>query len=111
MQRNFLASAEALQNSEDEMAWRNSISRAYYGAYHHALKYAVDTQLPDCNVKTGMHEQLSLRFDQAGRRSESIMLKSMHSKRCQADYKLDQAVNMKEAQVQCQTARRLMAKL
>lgn len=86
----ILASAEALAAGDAEIDWRNSVSRAYYAAYHRAQDSA--NVCPDnSHFKMGSHEALSNRFELHGKhgaKSISIVLQAMKRNRHQADYDL-----------------------
>lgn len=86
----ILASAETLSAGTTEMDWRNSVSRAYYAAYHRAQASA--HHCPDnSHLVMGAHEALSGRFElhgALGAKSISIVLQSMKRLRRIADYEL-----------------------
>jgi uncharacterized protein (UPF0332 family) len=109
--KDFLDTACKLLQEGNEPAWRSAASRSYYAAYHGALKFADNAGFAPSNIKTGMHEQLSLRYQDSGRKSEAIMLKTMHATRVTADYQLDKTLDKMQAEVQYQTAARLLERL
>lgn len=83
-----------------EVYRRTSASRAYYGAYHCALRYAneVGAGVPLSSYVGGTHQVLSDFYsdpnskDEFAKRRKSIgyMLKQAHVIRCLADYELDE---------------------
>jgi uncharacterized protein (UPF0332 family) len=107
----FLRAAELMLASGSEMACRNSASRAYYAAYHHALQYAAKARLAPVATSSSMHRQLSLRFEQARAKEIAQLLRAMHKCRCKADYRLTQTITVQEAQQQCLAAQALMTSL
>ncbi|MGR2681538.1 hypothetical protein [Chromobacterium haemolyticum] len=108
--RDLFLLADSMKGSGVEAELRNSVGRAYYCAYHHALFLAENKKLPVVNVMTGSHEQLSLRFERAGLKPEAIMLRFMHGLRCKADYKLNDTITENEAMVQCQSVKKFIEK-
>ena len=82
---------------KDEFELRNSMSRSYYWAYHHAVDVASAIGLAGYSgPKTGSHVQLSARFSAAsGRSARTIgaMLTLSHKLRCLADYELKEPVS------------------
>lgn len=84
------------------------MSRAYYGAYHHALAFA-NQQNMTTNFKSGSHEDLSMRFEDSGNRSDAYKLRHMHSQRCKADYKLKEKISKIDAEMQLKTVNRFVA--
>ena len=63
--RDFLPLAETLAQSDGEAAWRTSVSRAYYTAFHVACNFM--TSLGFAVPKTDRaHGYLWLRLDNAG---------------------------------------------
>ncbi|MFL6672907.1 MAG: hypothetical protein ACJ8LG_06425 [Massilia sp.] len=86
----ILESSETLALGEAEIDWRNSVSRAYYAAFHRARNSA--HFCPDNgHLRMGAHEALSNRYELHGKhgaKSISVVLQAMKRNRHQADYDL-----------------------
>lgn len=88
----FLESALAMSLSQDEMAVRNAISRAYYAAYHQAqVKFPSDREFMR-GSRIGFHmayiEQLMREPPGSAARFTAVKLSVMKARRAKADYEL-----------------------
>jgi uncharacterized protein (UPF0332 family) len=110
----FLGSAKQEITLGDEVNFRNSISRAYYAAYHHALSLDKLIQNHSGIEAGGVHKQFisklyncpssATNFDQSEIVSIGILLKMSHRRRITADYKLKESVGKNVAETQlCET--------
>ncbi|MBC2680626.1 hypothetical protein [Pseudomonas baltica] len=110
----FLSQSGTLCESADEIAFRSSISRGYYAAYHKAEIAAQDLQLPVIKrVDGGVHEQLIRRFEGVGPGLRKIArrLRDRKRLRAMADYQLSEEVSREEAQLNLLEVTRLMSDL
>ena len=108
----FLDSAKALLNLDNETAFRNAISRAYYAAYHAVLPLD-ETFANHGGIKTdvGVHEQLISKLENCPRsnpnwtryKSIGVLMRKSKVARVESDYDL-QAIVFGE-QVECQIER------
>lgn len=108
----ILAVAHQLHELKSEPAFRSAASRAYYAAYHSALRFANSNGIASLDhFQMGSHEKLSMRFEQDGEKSVAIMLNNMKALRHTADYDLDKSVDEMQVKVQLLTAEKLIKKL
>ncbi len=88
----FVEIAEHLKEQGDanrvpqEAAYRCSVSRAYYGAYRHALNYAKDTAGYTPNEDGTDHKMLRLWFKDKNRVDIYRRLDRLHQWRKECDY-------------------------
>ena len=97
--KDFLRTAsEILESSKDEAGKRNSISRAYYGAYHACKHTAKVLNIPECSGQYGVHSKLIQSLINDGRThylgQDLHTLKVLRNK---ADYVLDAHVSLIDA--------------
>ena len=75
----------------DEAAWRTSISRAYYGVFHHAIRFLDDRLLISCPNSPEVHNVLKNALDFSGvmdlKRAASV-LSTLRTMRNKADYQI-----------------------
>lgn len=104
----FLNSAKELMVDQSEPATRNSVSRAYYAAFHQTNGvYSPNPEFAK-ESKVGMHQtyidQL-MRADTGSReRTVAVKLSSMKGKRVKADYQLTETMMSYIAALQMRTA-------
>lgn len=111
--KDFLCSAESLIDSDSaEMAVRNSLSRAYYAAYHCATTMLEELPLStDCcdDARSGMHKRYISRLMQADpatrHRQIGVKLQALHARRIKADYGLNTNLAMRDAALQIDSAK------
>lgn len=109
----ILQSAEVLALGESEIDWRNSVSRAYYAAYHRAR----DSQhlCPDNSyLRIGSHEALSHRYELHGKhgaKAISLVLQAMKRNRHLADYDLRDEFDSNLCSEQILTCKKLIDRL
>jgi uncharacterized protein (UPF0332 family) len=106
----FLTVAQSLANNKTEAAWRSSVSRAYYAAFHVArdLMRGVGFGVPQSEkAHTHLEQRLSNCGDAIVERA-GAKLGSLKSKRTQADYELRLPVARQVALFSCQTAEQIM---
>lgn len=94
--------------SAGEMIHRNAISRAYYSAYHVALRLADRLSSPPVSAYSGgSHKKVSDFYcdyskgtldENVKYRKVGINLLQLHSQRVKADYKLDEDVFFQDAE-------------
>lgn len=94
--------------SDSEIKFRCSISRAYYGLYHAGLEYADTISVPPVSDTAGpSHRKLSAFFEnnlesdkglRLSHRRLGYVMKQLHEQRVNADYKLDQLVTREVAE-------------
>lgn len=112
----FLESAKSDLMSEKEMDWRNASSRAYYAAYHQALRMA-NKLCPlhsCCNDKRGSHEHLICHINYSGIEKLKVVVRLLDQckrRRAEADYKIDHNFGKKMAEEQCYEVNRLIEKI
>src|SRR5436190_12334387 len=111
--RDFLPLAETLAQSDGEAAWRTSVSRAYYTAFHVACNFM--TSLGFAVPKTDRaHGYLWLRLDNAGHAEvlrRGHMLKDLRSRRNIADYDQQRKVTRPHAEKALLDARDIIGSL
>ena len=109
----ILSSAEELASGPNEIDWRNSVSRAYYAAFHRALDSA--HACPDnSHLHMGTHEALSNRFElhgKQGAKSISVVLQAMKRNRHQADYDIFDQFDRNVCSEQIATCKKLVDRL
>lgn len=89
--KDFLDHAAKLAGSEDEIDWRNCVSRAYYAAYHRASQ-SVDLCPTNDHIAMGSHERLAERFKlhgATGAKAIALVLCTMKRQRHFADYEIE----------------------
>jgi len=106
----FLDSAQQLIHGDEEIAWRNAVSRAYYGSYHEARQTIARMGWPEY-ASGPTHERLVALFIDQKQKPLAYRLKSLHRQRCAADYEIDSPVVKVSAEEHVSTAARLMADL
>lgn len=99
---------QAVTAGASEFAFRNAISRGYYGIYHLALSYADSISIPPVSDYAGpTHRKLSQFFEQSMNadmqmrrtlRKLGYSLKQLHDSRIDADYHLGETITFKTAQ-------------
>jgi len=116
----LLAFADDLLSTESETAWRSAISRSYYAAFHRALAWEEDQQIDGVNIgpQGGAHRQLINRLHNPSRRlpfelrQKSMLLGTkldlQRQRRVQADYRLDEDVDLALAELQVEQARQVI---
>lgn len=116
----FLDSAKELAQNKNETAFRNSISRAYYCAYHAVLP--LDESLANHGgIKTdvGVHEQLISKLENCPRsvqnwatfKSIGVLMRYLKKLRVEADYDLASEISIEQAQQQIKQAEKVLAKI
>src|SRR4051812_32522353 len=104
----FIECARELAKSLDEISTRNSLSRAYYGAFH-----AIQSQIPpvtnhDDDMPIGMHKryiaQLMDAPNNSPERKLGIKLNALFSRRRKADYFLSADFRSIDAALQLSVA-------
>lgn len=113
--QNILDSAIEMQDDASEMATRNTISRAYYAAYHLAIDvFPVDKKAAQ-NSQTGVHDtyitQLQKSNPDSVERFTGVKLNTLKGKRRKADYFLNDDIRPFEAAMQIKTAEELFSTL
>lgn len=111
----FVTAAETLSAGATEIDWRNAVSRAYYGAFHHASLHVDRCKaIPHHAERGGSHEAAIRRFelngDTAGK-SIAYVLTDMKTKRKTADYRIESGVSAAEAVTQVAKARKVIQKI
>lgn len=112
----FLSFAESAMDMDDEVGFRNAISRAYYSMFHQVMNTLKN---PPTGVKN-IHKELSdylqspeaLRmepFDKLSMVQLSALLKQQKSKRCFADYDLSMNFSKTDAKEAITIAKRFFA--
>jgi len=106
----FLTVARALANEKTEAAWRSSVCRAYYAAFHVArdLMRSLGFSVPQSEKA---HTHLEQRLSNCGEalvERAGAKLGSLKSKRTQADYELRLPAARQVAQSSCQTAEQII---
>lgn len=98
----FLNFSKAALNENDEFSKRNSLSRAYYAAYHLAKKYFSTLSTEENNV--GMHkafiDALMMHPQDSLERKVGIQLQTLHSRRVKADYKIHLTIPISDPAMQ-----------
>lgn len=84
----FLESAKALISENTEIAKRNSVSRAYYAAFHRAQITYPFVPPRGKSTHKSYFEHLELFPPGSVERVLGVKLKTMHGRRVIADYKL-----------------------
>jgi hypothetical protein len=94
----LLRLAQQLAAGDSECEWRSGASRAYYAAYHKALDVA-DLCLPPSSAATGLHRQLSNRFQAEGKTGARLAyaLVALKRVRTRADYLLAASFSQRDA--------------
>jgi uncharacterized protein (UPF0332 family) len=106
----FLGLSEIWVTGATEAEWRSAVSRAYYGAFHAARRLLRDLRFV---VPRGdrAHAYLWLRLSNCGD-SEVVLagsdLNALRRDRNFADYDVDKTLDHADAQLQVQTARRIV---
>jgi len=99
----FFAEADRALDAEGEMPARSAISRAYYGAFHHARQYAEQYGFVErAEGQGGTHKQLRAFLLQQTKNEPALNLvarhlKTLHEQRCRADYDLDHDISTADA--------------
>jgi uncharacterized protein (UPF0332 family) len=117
---NFFESAKMLIEQNDEVDYRNAISRSYYAAYHTAL--SLDDLIENhggIKSNVGVHEQLVSKFANcpmsvAGAmqiKSLGYMLKRAKDVRRNADYFLEIDLTKDDAKEQLKTVEKILSKV
>ena len=87
----FIILAGRLATSADEASLRSAVSRAYYGAFHLALRFLEDIERPvpqNANAHVYVARQLQ-RSGQSDAYRAGSLLGDLHTERIKADYRLD----------------------
>ncbi|MDH0866649.1 hypothetical protein [Mitsuaria sp. GD03876] len=112
--------AEGLLAKESECAWRAAISRSYYAAYHRAVRWEEEQHIDGASLGQpgGLHQQLINRLRNPStllpidlRRKAMLLgtkLQIQKERRAQADYRLDEAIHLRDAQDQVRQARQVV---
>lgn len=91
--KDFLSSAREWLESQTEMAARNSVSRAYYAAFHQSQLAFPPSDEVEKQRETGMHrsyiDQLLKAQTNSAQRWVGVKLGAMKSRRVLADYRID----------------------
>jgi uncharacterized protein (UPF0332 family) len=113
--------ARALEERDEECAWRSSMSRAYYAAFHAAQDLGfedwLDGELADTSHidPQRSHEKVIQKFVGAKKdlrlRSIGHMLKAMRKDRVRADYDLYVTIAEAEAASQLLVAEKVIEKI
>ena len=110
----FLVMAQSsMDNLDNEAGYRNTISRAYYSAYHMALSCITEKVIPSYNgkgsklVKGGVHAKFfhylsndadkDYAYPKEKLELISVKLKMAHQFRVQADYRLNRNITKNDA--------------
>lgn len=109
----YLKSAEELAQSSLEIDRRNSVSRAYYAAYHAIRASDVGARLENTQRQNGgVHQQLidSLITSDAGStaRNLGVKLKTARQRRVRADYRLDDTIEGRDTAMQLAMVREIL---
>lgn len=117
--QSFLTSAESLVTGSSEIELRNSISRAYYAAFHRAKKSAVNC--PDNNhfvLDAGSHERLIDRYLsipkgplQTPGKQIAYSIRQLKTSRVSADYLLDELIEPSAAATHMEMVKRVIKRL
>lgn len=111
----FVAAAETLCHGESEIDWRNAISRAYYGAFHHASAHVqMCHEIPHGVEPGGSHERVILRYKHNGGNETKVIayiLSDLKTRRKTADYRLGSDCSFGEAVSQIAKARKVIEKV
>jgi len=88
----FFQSAKELASNVDEISRRNSVSRAYYAAYHH-MSSIIPYDGDSVNGRNaGMHRSYINQLMEANQdsveRKAGVKLQSLHARRVKADYRI-----------------------
>ena len=89
----LLDAAVALGTGQDEAAWRNATSRAYYAAYHSCRAVARDVRLdlPDTgSVHAALCDALTAPFSSRQLKQLGYLLGQCRRRRTDADYRIEQ---------------------
>ena len=120
---NLIELANELKAASTEVHWRSAISRGYYAAYHGCQSWHSALKAPGSaeGPPGGSHQKF---VNQLGHpapevkgdertlsRLLSIQLKLLHTKRCAADYQLDEVIDQVAAQTACKAAELILTKL
>lgn len=116
----FLDSAKELTQNQNETAFRNSISRAYYCVYHAALP--LDELIENhggIKRDVGVHEQLISKLENCPRsnsnwtrcQSIGVLMRYLKKLRVEADYDLTTAISAEQAQQQIKQAEKILTKI
>lgn len=111
----WMNSAATASQSQQEIEYRNCISRAYYGVFHAAHAVA-KKHFPGTSGDSGIHSHKKLigRFtssEHAPARRFGTAMHNLKLERCRADYQVDETVTMHEAIAALSEARKLCASL
>ena len=111
--REFLTLAMFLASRNDEAAWRSSISRGYYAAFHVARQLLDDLGFNVPHADRA-HAYLWFRLQNTGVPSvdrAGNLLQDLRSERNTADYDLIPAIDRAAARRELQTAERIILAL
>ncbi|MGL4674970.1 MAG: hypothetical protein ACRCXK_08930 [Wohlfahrtiimonas sp.] len=119
--KDFLCSAEkCLEESKDEVDYRNAISRSYYSIYHRVEPLVS----PPVNTKTKLSKQADLveylcdkdktkneAIDSDLLRTLGLMLENAKKRRVDADYKLGKKISLFTTELAIKEAHKFYEKL
>lgn len=95
----FLSVAESLKKNSDSCFQKSSVSRAYYAAFHDIKSFAEKKLGFQDDGEGSIHWQLSNFFISRtdGFKEIGVMLKNLHKKRVDCDYKLGKDIGKNDA--------------
>ena len=96
----LLRAAEVIRDGDDELAWRNAASRAYYAAYHRCLGVVgnMDGQAGGGGVHRLLIDVLTAPRRPNAMRGLGVMLDNCRKYRVAADYDIDTDFDRESAQ-------------
>lgn len=109
----LLDAAVAIGKGNEEVDWRNAVSRAYYAAFHRCVSVAHDARLSIPNTSS-VHATLIEAFvdplSPTALRSLGYMLEQCRKRRADADYRIDQDFPQNLAETVLADCRRILQK-
>lgn len=111
--KDLVTHAEQLAKMETEVAWRDSIARAYYAAFHQARGASINCPEPSPGIY-GTHEKLQSRFVRQGTSDAKTIaqaLRAMKRERGACDYELAHSFKQTAALNQLQAYRALSRRI
>lgn len=116
----FLESAKEIAKSDNKMANRNAVSRAYYAGYHAVLPLD-ETFDNHGGIKSdvGVHEQLISKLENCPRsvpnwtklKSIGFLMRKSKSARVESDYDLDALVSSDQVERQIERIEKIFEKI
>lgn len=107
----FLDSAVQLATENCEMAKRNSLSRAYYAAFHRAKQEFPFTPPKGMSTHSPYFKHLLEFPENSPQRVTGMKLKTMHARRVVADYRIEYALQKSIAAIQLDAANQIFSLL